>query len=81
MLRSVDAFRELRSSEARLADAQRLARLGNWEWDLETGTVVASPEAFAILELDGSTSRTTSTRFARCSRLKTWRRSRNRCSR
>ena len=52
MLRSVDVMRELRESEARLADAQRLARLGNWEWDVTSGAIVASPEAFAVLGLD-----------------------------
>ncbi len=52
MLRSVDVMRELRESESRLADAQRLARLGNWEWDVASGAVVGSPEAFAVLGLD-----------------------------
>ncbi len=56
MLRSVDVMRELRDSESRLADAQRLARLGNWELDARTGTVVASPEAFAVLGLDRKSS-------------------------
>lgn len=51
MLRSVDAVRELRDSESRLADAQRLARLGNWEWEIESGTLVASREALALLGL------------------------------
>jgi diguanylate cyclase (GGDEF)-like protein len=54
MLRSVSVMRELRESESRLADAQRLARLGNWEWDVATGTFAASPEALVMLGLDGS---------------------------
>jgi PAS domain S-box-containing protein len=29
----------LRRSEASLAEAQRIARLGGWEWDLKTGEV------------------------------------------
>ena len=52
MLRAVAALRELRASESRLADAQRLAHLGNWECDVQSGTIVGSPEAFAILGLD-----------------------------
>ena len=52
MLRSVDIMRELRESESRLANAQHLARLGNWEWDVLSGAIVGSPEAFAVLGLD-----------------------------
>ena len=54
MLRSVETMRELRDSEARLGDAQRLARLGNWEWDLRRGIVTGSPETFAILGIDSA---------------------------
>jgi diguanylate cyclase (GGDEF)-like protein len=52
MLRSVEMVRELRASEVRLGDAQRLARLGNWEWDMRSGMITGSPETFAILGLD-----------------------------
>ncbi|MCC7052153.1 MAG: EAL domain-containing protein [Gemmatimonadaceae bacterium] len=52
MLRSVDMVSELRESEARLGNAQRLARLGNWELDLKRRVVSGSPETFAILGLD-----------------------------
>ena len=52
MLRSVASLRELRESESRLADAQRLARLGNWDCDVRSGTIVGSTEAFSILGLD-----------------------------
>jgi diguanylate cyclase (GGDEF)-like protein len=51
MLRSVDVLQDLRDSENRLAEAQRLARLGNWEWDLQTGMIAGSPEAFSVLGL------------------------------
>ena len=33
---------ELRESRARLAQAQRMARLGHWEWELQTGLVHCS---------------------------------------
>ena len=32
----------LRESEARLVEAQRLAKVGDWEWDLATDNVVWS---------------------------------------
>jgi diguanylate cyclase (GGDEF)-like protein/PAS domain S-box-containing protein len=38
----------LRRSEASLALAQRIARLGSWEWDLKTGEVWWSDEAYRI---------------------------------
>ena len=41
----------LRSSEARLAKAQHIAHLGNWEWDLGTKQMILSDEAFRILGL------------------------------
>jgi len=31
---------QLRRSEARLAQAQRIARIGNWEYEIPTGAVV-----------------------------------------
>jgi PAS domain S-box-containing protein len=42
----------LRASEARLANAQRLAHLGNWELDLRTGELHWSDEIFRILGLE-----------------------------
>jgi diguanylate cyclase (GGDEF)-like protein/PAS domain S-box-containing protein len=38
----------LRRSEANLAEAQRIARLGGWEWDLKTGEVWWSDETYRI---------------------------------
>jgi diguanylate cyclase (GGDEF)-like protein/PAS domain S-box-containing protein len=42
----------LRSSEEKLAKAQRIAQLGWWEWDLEDNTLVCSQEFYAILGLE-----------------------------
>ncbi|MGE3842474.1 MAG: PAS domain S-box protein [Vicinamibacterales bacterium] len=42
----------LRSSEARLAEAQRLAGLGRWEWDLQTGLLNWSAESFKAIGLE-----------------------------
>ncbi len=47
-LRAEDGLRE---SERRLAHAQRIARLGHWEWNIETGDVVASGEVFKVFGL------------------------------
>lgn len=49
----------LKRSEARLQEAQRIARLGAWEIDHVVGTRVWSDEVFAILELE----RTATTNF------------------
>lgn len=41
----------LRESEARLAKAQRIAKLGNWEWDIKPDRLRWSDEVYAILNL------------------------------
>ena len=41
----------LRQSQANLAEAQRLAHIGNWEWDIETGQVSGSDEFYRLLAL------------------------------
>jgi diguanylate cyclase (GGDEF)-like protein/PAS domain S-box-containing protein len=38
----------VRRSEARLAEAQRLARLGGWEWDVQTDEISWSDEVYRI---------------------------------
>lgn len=42
----------LQESERRLADAQRIARIGNWEWDLATGVFTRSDEHDRIFGFD-----------------------------
>ncbi len=42
----------LRLSESRYKEAQRLAKIGNWEWDLATNANWWSDELFRILDLD-----------------------------
>jgi len=44
----------LRQSELRLSRAQRIARIGSWEWDLKTNGLYFSPELFSILGYDGA---------------------------
>ncbi|GLH68606.1 hypothetical protein GETHPA_01390 [Geothrix rubra] len=50
--RRLKAERALRSSQSSLADAQRIARLGNWDLDLVEGTLTWSEEIYHIFELD-----------------------------
>lgn len=38
----------LRRNEARLAEAQRMAHLGNWEWNLRTNSIIWSDETYRI---------------------------------
>lgn len=52
ILRSDQIFWDLRESQARLANAQRIARMGNWSWDLKTGELEVSDEMLRIFELD-----------------------------
>ena len=49
LLRANRAFLDLAQSEARLANAQRIAKLGHWEWTLATGHVQRSDEICLIV--------------------------------
>ena len=42
----------LRESEAGLREAQRLAGIGNWDWDTETDTITWSEEYYRIYGID-----------------------------
>ena len=43
---------KLRASEASLATAQRVAQVGNWEWEIPSGTLVWSEELYRIFGRD-----------------------------
>jgi len=43
---------KLRQSETRLAKAQQMARLGNWEWEIATGEIQWSDEVYRIFGVD-----------------------------
>ncbi len=49
------AKEQLMRSEARLADAQRIGRIGNWEWYVATGDVWWSNELFELTGVDPHT--------------------------
>jgi diguanylate cyclase (GGDEF)-like protein/PAS domain S-box-containing protein len=49
LLRAHQAFLDLAQSEARLANAQRIAQLGHWEWIIATDHVQRSDEIYRIV--------------------------------
>jgi len=49
------AEEELKHSEAQLAEAQRLAHIGSWDWDLRTNAVTWSDELYHIFGLQPGT--------------------------
>ena len=51
MMRASNAFDELRKNQERLAGAQRLARIGHWEWDPRDAEMLWSEELYRILEM------------------------------
>lgn len=48
----INAVNQLVKSQKRLAEAEQLARVGNWEWDLKSNTVEWSAQMFRIFELE-----------------------------
>ena len=48
----IAAEERLRRSEAQLAEAQELAALGSWEWEIVSGEVTWSPQLYRILGRD-----------------------------
>ncbi len=53
MMRASDNVVRLRESEGRLAAAQRIARLGHWEWWPGSGAFAGSQEFFRIIGVEG----------------------------
>jgi PAS domain S-box-containing protein len=45
----------LQESEAKLSEAQNMAQLGHWRWDVKTGAVEWSEEVYKIFRLDPKT--------------------------
>jgi len=52
MLRTSRSAEALRAAERRLSNAQRLGRMGDWEWDLKRDRIELSAEMYSILGLD-----------------------------
>jgi PAS domain S-box-containing protein len=57
------AEERLRNVGRQLADAQRLAQIGSWEWDITTDTVTWSDEKYRIMGLEPSEAPTTYASF------------------
>jgi len=55
MLRSKETADKLRSSQARLDNAQRIARLGHWEWEIATNQTNWSREVARMFGFDKNT--------------------------
>jgi PAS domain S-box-containing protein len=54
-----EAEEKLRHSARQLAEAQRLAHIGSWEWDISTNTVVWSDELYRIFGFEPQAFRAT----------------------
>ncbi len=52
LLRSANTLEQLVRNQESLAEAQRIAHLGNWEWDIEQDQVYWSAETYRVLGLE-----------------------------
>ncbi|MDD2336810.1 MAG: EAL domain-containing protein [Geobacteraceae bacterium] len=59
VIRSSRALENLKQSEARLVDAQSIANLGSWEFDLVSGEIYCSREVYNIFGIEPGNSRIT----------------------
>ncbi|MFC1563276.1 PAS domain S-box protein, partial [candidate division KSB1 bacterium] len=56
----------LRKSEESLAKAQKIADLGNWEWDVETGELFWSEQTYRIFGFDPEKDKTSFDLYKKC---------------
>ncbi len=66
MLQAGSAARALRRSERKLSNAQRIARLAWWEWDIVANKLGASEEFYKTLGISEETFEGTYDAFVRC---------------
>ncbi|MCD6115749.1 HAMP domain-containing protein [bacterium] len=50
-----EAGEAIRTSEARLAEAQRIASIGSWEWNINNNSMVFSSEMYRLLDCEQKT--------------------------
>lgn len=48
---TTEQLQELQKSESRLGNAQRIARLGNWEWNLNNNEIYLSEQLYQMTEM------------------------------
>jgi diguanylate cyclase (GGDEF)-like protein/PAS domain S-box-containing protein len=65
LLRAGEAFRRLRQSEQRLSTAQKIARLGSWDWEFDQETASCSDQMAALCGLDPAAGRVSREMFLR----------------
>lgn len=51
LLKTNAVFMDLKSSERRLRNTQKLAAIGHWEWDFATETITLSEQMYGLLNL------------------------------
>jgi len=54
MLRAWESANQLEKNQRSLASAQRIAQLGNWEWDASTGEMDWSEQLYSMFDCDKS---------------------------
>ena len=65
-IESIDRTKhEMEISKKRFAEAQRIAKLGSWEWEIQTGVIRWSDELFVIYGLKPESFTPTMTSFAK----------------
>ncbi|MGB8296565.1 MAG: PAS domain S-box protein [Polyangia bacterium] len=52
LLTHIQDITERKATEARLIEAQRVGRLGNWEWDVVSDVVTASEEFYRLFDVE-----------------------------
>ncbi len=52
LMRAIRAFSDLKCNEERLTHAHRLAKMGTWRWELDTGKMWFSEEVTQMLQCD-----------------------------
>jgi diguanylate cyclase (GGDEF)-like protein/PAS domain S-box-containing protein len=66
LLRSSHSIAELMRARASLETLQRIAGLGSWNWEVESGQMEWSEKVFTILDLDGKDIETNIEGFSLC---------------
>ena len=55
LLRANSVIKALETNKIRLAKAQKIANLGNWDWDIHNNTIIWSDQMYRIFKIDPGT--------------------------